>query len=232
MRADTQPYSASRPNVLACVGAIAFVMFLVLANSTAAWSQTGGATNPDDKSTKKVKGPSGEDITEADCAKLKGSTAPIQRLARLPGAMSVRNLEFTYFKKPLYALTAKDFALLRVLKPFCDDTLPEIDELIFNRLEAKVNEASATREKAVQWIAEATAKMDAMKPSPEAIREVHNLWVEMESRRLEMLVSDQNYFSKYLTKRRNALYEGKQVKPRVLISPFAPGPTIAPDQKE
>lgn len=207
-------------------------MFLMLASPAVAQNQAGGAANSDEETTPKVLGPDGEEITDAECSNLEGSTAPIQRLARLAGAMSVRNLDFTYFGKPLYALTAKEFAFLRILKPFCDGTPSELDELILDRLEEKVNEARDTRDKTVEWINEATAKMDAMAPSPEAIREVHNLWTEMENRRLEMLASDQSYFAKYLTERRNALYEGKQAKPRVLISPFDPGPTIPPDRKE
>lgn len=195
-------------------------------------AQTAGTPNPEEDGIKRIEGPDGEEITDAECEKLAGATAPIQRLARLSGAMSVRNLEFTYFSKPLYALTAKDFALLRILKPFCDGSPSELDKVILDRLETLVDEARETRDRAVQWINEATAKLDKMEPSPEAIREVHNLWTEMENRRLEMLASDQRYFSDYLTERRNELYEGKQAKPRVLISPFDPGPPIPPDQKE
>jgi hypothetical protein len=221
---------ASRPNLLARVGIVAFTVFLTLSIASGARSQTPGAA--DEEIAPRVLGPDGEEITDAECSKLEGSTAPIQRLARLAGAMSVRNLEFTYFSKPLHALTDKDFALLRILKPFCDGTPSDIDEVIMDRLEQKVKEARDTRDKSIDWINEASAKLDAMKPSPEAIREVHNLWTEMENRRLEMLASDLNFFAKYLTERRDALYEGKQVKPRVLVSPFVPGPTIPPDQKE
>jgi len=206
--------------------------FLFIAAPGAARSQQAGASNPEDQGSETILGPDGQEITDAECTKLEGSTAPIQRLARLNGAMSVRNLEFTYFSKPLHALTEKDFALLRILKPFCEGTPSGIDKVIFDRLEKLVGEAKGTRDEAVRWINEATSKLDKMVPSPEAIREVHNLWAEMENRRLEMLASDQLYFAKYLTERRNELYAGKQAKPRVLISPFDPGPPIPPDQKE
>jgi hypothetical protein len=230
MRADIQPYSASRPNLFACVVAGVVAMFLCLSGAAFAQNQAGDPNAEEE--VPKVLGPDGQELTDADCMKLEGATAPIQRLAGLAGAMSVRNLGFTYFSKPLHGLTAKDFALLRILKPFCDGTPPDLDKLILDRLEEKVNEAKDTRDRSVRWITEAIAKLDAMAPSPEAIREVHNLWTEMENRRLEMLARDQAYFAKYLTERRNALYEGKQEKSRVLISPFDPGPTISPDQKE
>jgi hypothetical protein len=68
-----------------------------------------------------------------------------------------------------------------------------------------------------------------MKSSPEAIREAHNAWTEMENRRLKMLASDQSYFAKYLIDRRNALYAGKQTRPRVLVSSFDPGLTNSPE---
>ncbi|MDA1308030.1 MAG: hypothetical protein O2985_00340 [Proteobacteria bacterium] len=187
-----------------------------------AQSQIGSGAPGEEPVMETVRGPDGKEITNEDCQPLAGATAPIQRLARLDGAMSVRNLELTYFGKPLHALTEYDFALLKILKPFCEDTPVAIDEAIFDKLEQKVAEARATRDKTIQWIAEVTAKLDAMEPSPEAIREAHNAWTEMENRRLEMLASDQSYFAKYLTDRRNALYAGKQTRPRVLVSPFDP----------
>jgi hypothetical protein len=232
MRTDIQPYSAFRPNLHAFVACLVLAFVLNLAFPALGQNPPGGPGNPDDEFSRKVLGPDGEELGEEECEKFEGGTAPIQRLARLPGAMSVRNLVFTYFSKPLHSLTPRDFALIRILKPFCEETPPELDKLIVDRLEEKVAEARDTRDRAVNWIEESVAKMDAMPPSPEAIREIHNLWTEMENRRLEMLVSDQSYFSDYLTERRNALYEGKQAKPRVLVSPFDPGPTIPPEQKE
>ena len=232
MRADTQPHPTSRSNLPESLGALVLSAFLFLAIPDVARGQQAGADNPDDPGPEKIIGPNGEEITDEECSRLEGSTAPIQRLARLAGNMSVRNLEFTYFGKPVYALTEKEFALLRILKPFCDGYPSEIDKVIFDRLEKLVNEARDTRDRAIQWINEATTKLDKMEPSPEAIREVHNLWTEMENRRLEMLTSDQLYFAEYLNERRNELYAGKQAKPRILISPFDPGPSIPPDQKE
>ena len=41
-----------------------------------------------------------------------------------------------------------------------------IDAAIFDKLEQKVVEARETREKALQWIAEVTAKLEAMKSGP------------------------------------------------------------------
>lgn len=207
-------------------------LFLILSSPAVAQNAAGGPADPTADIPEKVIGPDGEEITDAECDKLEKPTAPIQRLARLAGAMSVRNLELTYFSKPLHGLTSKDFELLRILKPFCDGTPSDVDKLIFDRLEEKVNEARDTRDKTIEWMDGATAKLNAMAPSPEAIREVHNLWTEMENRRLEMLASDQAYFAKYLDERRNALYENKKAKPKILISPFDPGPTIPPDQKQ
>ena len=77
-----------------------------------------------------------------------------------------------------------------------------------------------------------TAKLEAMKSSPEGVREAHDTRTETVNRRLEMLASDQSYFSKHLTERGNALYAGKQTRPRVLISPFDLEPTISHEQKD
>ncbi len=228
MRADTQPHPASRPNCLLRIGVVALIALLTVVGAAHAQTQQ----KKDEEIPNRIKGPDGEEISDAECKKLKGATAPLERLARIEGAMSVRNLEMTYFSKPLYALTAKDFALLRILKPFCDGSPSELDKLVFDQVEKKVEEARNTRDNTINWINDSTKKLDAMPPSPEAIREVHNLWTEMENRRLEMLAADQRYFADYLTERRNELYAGKQAQPRVLISPFDPGPTIPPDAKE
>ena len=95
-------------------------------------------------------GPDGKEITKEDYKVLAGATASIQRLARFDDAMSVRNLDLTYYSKPLHALTEYDFALVKNLRPFCEDTLVAIEAAIFDKLEQKIVEARETREKAIQ----------------------------------------------------------------------------------
>lgn len=193
---------------------------------------TGGDPSQQAGDEGKVFGPDGQELTDAECEAIPGGKAPIERIARLPGSMSVRNLELAYYGKPLHAFTDEDFEYLKILKPFCEGTPSKIDAVIFDRLKEKVDEARATREKAVRWINATKDKLDAMPPSPEAVRAVHNAWTEMENRDQEMLAADLNYFATYLDDRRQALYEGKPAQQRVLISPFQPGPTIPPDAKE
>jgi len=186
----------------------------------------------DEESVNRVLGPDGQEITDAECEALEGANAPIERLARLDGAMSVRNLELTYFGKPPHALTAKDFELLKILRPFCEETPSEVDEVIFDKLAEKIDEAMDTRDATVQWMDETKTRLDGLETSPEAVREVHNAWTDMMSRSQEMLAADQRYFADYLTKKRDALYAGKPKQTRTLVSPFYPGPTIPPGQKE
>ena len=54
------------------------------------------------------------------CGKIAEGGPTIEKLSRLEGAMSVRNLEFKYFDKFLFNLTDQDFNELKALKPNCD----------------------------------------------------------------------------------------------------------------
>ena len=56
---------------------------------------------PDSSDEEGLDGEEKKEFTSQDCAKLPGGNAPINRLARLEGKLSIRNLELTYYGKPL-----------------------------------------------------------------------------------------------------------------------------------
>ncbi|MBM86321.1 MAG: hypothetical protein CMM47_09900 [Rhodospirillaceae bacterium] len=232
MKADTVHDPRSRPKSAWSEIVLALVLALGLVISGQGPGLGQSSQDEEEGLANKIVGPDGQEITASECDALGGATAPIERLARIGGAISVRNLELIYYGKPLHALNDNDFELLKVLRPFCEDTPSEVDALIFDELKEKVEEARRTRDKTLEWIKDIQEKLDAMAPSPAAIRAVHNAWTEMENRHQEMLVSDQRFLSEYLSKRRDALYAGEQKEARTLVSPFHPGETIAPDQKE
>jgi hypothetical protein len=245
MKADTVLPLASRANPSTRTIAAALLLLAtlstgalstgVLSTGALAASHAGAVSiNPNQPadSDGQIFGPDGQELTDAECESLPGGNAPIRRLARLQGSMSVRNLELSYFGKPLHAFIDEDFEYLKILKPFCEGSPSDLATVVFDNLKEKVDEARETREKSIQWISETKDRLDRIAPSPEAIRDVHNAWTEMESRSQEMLAKDLQFLATYLGERRQAFYEGKSARQRVLISPFDPGPTIPPDAKE
>jgi len=171
-----------------------------------------------------------EDIEDADCAKVPGGNAPVNILARIEGGMAVQNLEFTYFGKKLFQLTERDFDYLKRLIPYCREQPTEQTNYIIDRLEILIKEAKATRQKSIEWIEKTTAALDKLPASKESIEEVHNIWTELQNRRLEMTDADARYLSKKLDETRDRLYReadlvnsgpGKQDR-ALQVSPFLP----------
>lgn len=159
-----------------------------------------------------------------DCKKLPGGKAPINRLARLEGGISVRNLELTYFGKSLFELTDTDLDFLEALWPMCQTFDEETSHLVSRRLRALISDAKAARQDTLEWIKTTEAAAKALKPSQESIEKIHDMWQQMLNREFEMLKSDMGYISGVLSKRRDELYAAPESRQRTLVSPFDPGP--------
>ena len=86
------------------------------------------------------------DLSEEQCPKIREGSSTIEKIAGLKGAMSVRNLTFKYFDKPLFSLTDYDYEHMKALKPICDNSSEEIAGLIFDNLKEKVEEAKDTEQ--------------------------------------------------------------------------------------
>jgi hypothetical protein len=170
----------------------------------------------------KPRAPAGA-AANADCAKLPGGNAPVQRMARLQGGMSVRNLELTYFGKPLYTLTDSDIAYLGELWPQCGTYDATVAEQISSKLRTLISDAKAARQDSLDWIASIEKDLAKLKPGEDSIRQIHDLWQQMLNREFEMLQSDLQYLAKKLSDKREELYTGQQQRQRTLVNPFDPG---------
>ena len=163
-----------------------------------------------------------------DCKKLPGGNAPVQRMARLQGGMSVRNLELTYFEKPLYALSDADIAYLRTLWPECGTFEAPVAEQIADKLTTLISDAKGARQDSLDWISKVEKDIAKLQPGDQSIRKIHDLWQEMLNREYEMLPGDLQYLAKKLSDKREELYTGQQKRQRTLVNPFDPG---APDTR-
>ncbi len=168
--------------------------------------------------------PAKPSVRADDCKKLPGGNAPINRLARLDGGISVRNLDLTYLGKPLFQFTAEDYRYLTALWPLCstfdEETAPKVAE----RLRGLIEDAKGVRQDSLDWIKQTEREAKALKPTQADIEKIHDLWQQMLNREFEMLETDMSYIAAVLTKRRDELYTAPQPKQRTLISPFDPGP--------
>lgn len=171
-----------------------------------------------------------EDLNDADCAKVPGGNAPVNILARIKGGMAVENLEFTYFGKKLFQLTQQDFDYLKRLIPYCREQPTEQTNYIIDRLAVLILEAQETRKKSIEWIKKTSEKLDRLPATKESIEEVHNIWADLQSRRLEMTAADTRYLSKKIDDTRDRLYREADLAtpgrvkqdPTLQVSPFLP----------
>jgi hypothetical protein len=156
------------------------------------------------------------------CGAITEGGSTIEKLSRLEGAMSVRNLEFKYFDKFLFNLTDQDFNELKTLKPSCDGSAEEIAVMIFDKLKQKISEAKETRDSTINWMEKTKKELQSLSASPTAVKKIHNTWKDMESRSQEMLNDDLKYFAKFLNQIRRRVYEESAKQPSDLVKPFYP----------
>ena len=171
--------------------------------------------------------PSAQDGAEQNadtdkCGKIAEGGPTIEKLSRVEGAMSVRNLAFKYFDKFLFNLTDQDFNELKALKPNWDGSSEEIAVMIFDTLKQKISEAKETRDNTINWMEKTKKELQSLSVSPTAVKKIHNTWKEMESRSQEMLDGDLKYFAKFLNQIRRRIYEESAKQPSDLIKPFYP----------
>ncbi|MEQ9137746.1 MAG: hypothetical protein RLO51_21190 [Thalassobaculum sp.] len=197
---------------------------LMVAIPAAAQERTDGGGDDRKPPAAPPAAPAKPSVRADDCNKLPGGNAPINRLARLDGGISVRNLDLTYFGKPLFELTDQDYEYLTALWPLCstfdEETAPKVAE----KLKELVDDAKAVRQDSLEWIKQTEREAKALKPNQDGIEKIHDLWQQMLNREFEMLQSDMSYIAGVIEKRRDELYTAPQAQQRTLISPFDPGP--------
>jgi len=158
------------------------------------------------------------------CGALPGGNAPISRLARLEGGISVRNLELTYFGKPLFKFEDSDYQSLESLWPSCGTFDAEAAPKVALRLKALIDDAKGVRQESLDWIKQIEAQAKALKPGQDSIEKIHDFWQQMLNREFQMTATDMTYISGVLSKRRDELYTASESRQRTLVSPFDPGP--------
>ena len=150
------------------------------------------------------------------------TSQPIEKIAGLKGAMSVRNLTFKYFDKPLFSLTDYDYEHMKALKPICDNSSEEIAGLIFDSLKEKVEEAKDTRNNTVDWIKKTSKQLKELPLGGSSVKVIHNAWKEMENRSQEMLLTDLHYMANLLDSLLKKHYKLANTRGAKFTSPFVP----------
>lgn len=163
------------------------------------------------------------DANKADCANIPGGNAPINRIARLESGLSVRNLDMTYYGRPIGDLTDRDYQYLEELWPLCGTFDEKVASAIATRVRKVVMDAKVSRAATRDWITATKAEIEALEPAPESIETINNYWQEMANREFEMTRADFDDISGFMTKQYERLYSGKQRRQQTLVNPFDPG---------
>jgi hypothetical protein len=142
----------------------------------------------------------------AQCARLPGGNAPVERIARLSGQLSINSLRFTYFGKPLAELTSADFDEIEALTATCRGAAGEALREI-RTFRAKVEEANAARGKTLNWIEQSRVEIGRMKGGAADLQRLQELWVEMLSRTEEMLPADRAPLARAIVLKQDEIYK-------------------------
>lgn len=158
---------------------------------------------------------------EAQCTRLPGGNAPVQRIARLSGRLSVNSLRHTYFDKMLADLTAADFDQILALTARCQGGAGEAIEEI-RAFRAKVEEANAARGKALNWIEKSQVEIGKLGNRPQDLERLQELWVEMLARSEEMLPTDRAPLARAIVMKQEAIYKATALPPQSPVWPPEP----------
>ncbi|GAB4187624.1 MAG: hypothetical protein OHK0024_28100 [Thalassobaculales bacterium] len=149
----------------------------------------------------------------ADCARLPGGNAPIDRIAALQGRLSTRSLVLTYFGKPLWQLDDNDFDQIVTLSEACARGEAEVARARAERFRELVKEATATLRRSRAWLERAKRLVEDAPEDREGLVLVQGIWVEMLNREEEMLPTDVKELSDAIIKKQNQIYATAPVPP-------------------
>ncbi|KZD12248.1 hypothetical protein [Oceanibaculum pacificum] len=140
-----------------------------------------------------------------NCDLLPGGNAPVDRIARLSGELSVHNLNYTYFGKPLLELTAADFDEMARIVKACQVADTEAPK----RLQAfreKVMNANAARQETLRWIRRNQAEIKKMGNGRQDLERLQAMWLEMLARSEEMLPADRAPLARDIVLKQEQIY--------------------------
>lgn len=160
-------------------------------------------------------------VAAAQCSRLPGGNAPVQRIARLSGQLSINSLRYTYFEKPLAELTADDFDQIEALTAACQGSAGEAMKEI-RAFRAKVEEANAARGKTLNWIEKSQVEIGRMKGGAADLERLQELWVEMLSRTEEMLPADRAPLARAIVLKQEAIYKATELPRQSPVWPPEP----------
>ncbi|MBU0725080.1 MAG: hypothetical protein KJ904_17660 [Alphaproteobacteria bacterium] len=146
------------------------------------------------------------------CARLPGGNAPIDRIARLGGELSVKSLNLTYFGKRLSELTSADFDQIEGITRQCRGGDPAALETV-KVFREKVSNANQARQVAARWIRERQAEIKKMGTSSKDLERLQVMWAEMLARSEEMLPADRAPLARDIVVKQDQIYAGTAVPP-------------------
>lgn len=157
----------------------------------------------------------------AQCTRLPGGNAPVERIARLSGQLSINSLRYTYFDKPLAELTAADFDQIEAITASCQGGAGEAIREV-RAFRAKVEEANAARGQTLNWIEKNRVEIGRMGNGPKDLQRLQVLWAEMLARTEEMLPTDRAPLARAIVLKQEAIYKATDLPRQSPVWPPEP----------
>lgn len=146
----------------------------------------------------------------SDCARYPGGNAPIEKIANLSNALSVRNLSFTALRKPLAELTEEDFDDMIWIAIECG-YVDRFDSLFLDDFRDKVMEAQEARAEGISWVSETLQEIAALKSGRQALLYLNEAWAEMLSKEQTMMRSDLQVVASAIVLKQDEIYRAQTV---------------------
>ena len=143
-----------------------------------------------------------EDTSECDL--LKGGSFPLADVDRY-AALSVRSLEYTFYGKPLVALTESDMRKISRLADLCDGQ-DGIDATRIDQLLSLVQEAKSHRGDTMAWINKVLEEIYNMSNDGHNLARLNQLWDQMQQHQHGMLRGDLKALADIIVEKQNEIH--------------------------
>ncbi|MSP48261.1 MAG: hypothetical protein EXQ95_02930 [Alphaproteobacteria bacterium] len=156
----------------------------------------------------------------AECSRLPGGNAPVNKIAELLQPLSPRSLDLTYFNKRLADLTDDDFERIAELATKCNRTQARVATEKARRLRDVVRESQTVRHQALDKVDQGKSSLAKAQTSREKVEWLHNAWADLPLLSDTITKTDLREYAAWIARSLQAVYDvapgyGKRPPPTV-----------------
>lgn len=144
----------------------------------------------------------------AECARLPGGNAPVNKIAELNQPLSPRSLDLTYFNKRLADLTDEDFDRIADLATRCNRTQARAAAEKTKRLREIVRESQSVRVETLSKVESGKAALSKVKTSREKMEWLNDAWMGLPLLADTITKTDLREYAAWIARSLQSVYDG------------------------